>query len=111
MVAATNRLEDYFVPNTVSRRHGLQLRTNAVSSTAGQLATVNLLKADGTMRKLDQSTVVGKHRFTLPIDFVDGDVVQVMFDQDKVVSPSLGELRAKWSEFQWCVTNMHAIEK
>ena len=110
VTAATTRPDNYFGPDSLSRRHGAQLSSTGTSSTVGQVVTLNLLKADGAVRLIEVKEVVGKHTFKIPADFAQGDVLQALFDSSKVVSPNDGDLRARWEEFLWCTSRMHAIE-
>lgn len=110
VAAAKTRSDNYFSSDSLSRRHGAQLSSTGTLSTVGQKVTLNLLKADGTVRLVEEKEVVGKYTFKIPTDFAEGDVLQALFDSTKVVSPNDGDLRARWDEFRWCASRMHAIE-
>ncbi len=119
-IAASGSGAGYFAPGDVSRRFGATFRKARAEgklslSVVSHPVTVTLLKPNGQSRVLYQGTVTGEHRFPMPFDFVEGDVMQVVFHDLNAFQSPISDLRAERREFvnRGCrnITAMNAIER
>ncbi len=119
-IAASRSGAGYFASGDVSRRFGAVFRKARAEgklslSTTSHHVTVTLLKSNGQSRVLFQGTVTGVHRFPIPSDFVEGDMMRVMFHDLSTFHSPVSDLRAARNEFvsRGCksITAMNAIER
>ena len=113
----------YYDSGDISRGFGRAFRAEKSAGRLGlgkksTLVTISLMKANGTEEKLFSGPVVGSHTFTMPLGFVEGDDLRVLF-AGPMTSPTSSqfgpEIRARRNEFQFakCESEVHlnAIEK